>query len=87
MLPAGEAGLHLAGLGDCSSWAGERKTLLRLNHLIEQALRDPAVGLGKPQRLSRDLTGCRSRRIDQEHRLVYEVAGTDLIALQARRHH
>ena len=52
-----------------SSWVGGRKTLTRINRLITEAARDPGIGSGKPERLSGDLTGSWSRRIDQEHRL------------------
>ncbi|MCO7220266.1 Txe/YoeB family addiction module toxin [Klenkia sp. PcliD-1-E] len=75
------------GWADYSSWSGDRKTLTRLNRLITEAARDPATGTGKPERLRGDLSGCWSRRIDQEHRLVYLVEGEDLVVLQARRHY
>jgi toxin YoeB len=75
------------GWADYSSWVGDRKTLTRLNRLITEAARDPGAGTGKPERLRGDLSGCWSRRIDQEHRLVYLVDGEDLVVLQARRHY
>ena len=75
------------GWDDYSSWAGDRKTLQRINRLIAEAARDPAVGTGKPERLSGNLSGCWSRRIDQEHRLVYTVHGDDLVVIQARYHY
>ncbi|KQS60013.1 hypothetical protein ASG36_03095 [Geodermatophilus sp. Leaf369] len=75
------------GWRDYTSWSGDRKTLTRLNRLIVEAARDPGSGTGKPERLSGDLSGCWSRRIDQEHRLVYLVDGEDLVVLQARRHY
>jgi toxin YoeB len=75
------------GWQDYTSWAGDRKTLLRINRLIQQAARDPGVGTGKPERLSGDLSGYWSRRIDQEHRLVYTVRGDDLIIIQTRYHY
>jgi toxin YoeB len=49
--------------------------------------RDPGAGVGKPERLSGDLSGCWSRRIDQEHRLVHTVHGGQLVILQARYHY
>jgi toxin YoeB len=58
--------------------------LARLNRLIGEAARDPGTGAGKPERLRGDLAGCWSRRIDQEHRLVYTVRGDDLVVLQVR---
>ena len=47
----------------------------------------PGVGTGKPERLSGDLTGFWSRRIDQEHRLVYTVKNDELVIVQARYHY
>jgi len=75
------------GWADYTSWADDRKTLLRINRLITEAARDPGTGMGKPERLRGDLAGCWSRRIDQEHRLVYTVVGDDLVVLQARYHY
>ena len=75
------------GWEDYTSGAGDRKVLVRLNRLIGEAARDPGSGAGKPERLRGDLSGCWSRRIDQEHRLVYTVRGDDLVILQARYHY
>jgi toxin YoeB len=72
---------------DYTSWTGDRKTLLRINRLIQEAARDPGTGSGKPERLSGDLSGYWSRRIDQEHRLVYTVRGNDLVIIQVRYHY
>lgn len=49
--------------------------LLRLNELIESAQRTPFRGIGKPEQLKGNLAGFWSRRLTQEHRLVYEVSG------------
>jgi toxin YoeB len=68
-------------------WADDRKVLARINRLIRKAARDPATGTGEPERLSGDLSGCWSRRIDHEHRLVYTVEGDQLVVLQARCHY
>ena len=75
------------GWDDYTSWADDRRTLERINRLIEAAARDPGVGTGKPERLSCDLSGYWSRRIDQEHRLVYTVAADELLVVQARYHY
>jgi toxin YoeB len=75
------------GWADYCSWAGDRKTLTRINRLITEAARDPGVGTGKPERLSGNLAGFCSRRIDQEHRLVYTVKDDDLVVVQARYHY
>lgn len=55
--------------------ANDRDMLLRLNVLIDQCRRDPFRGIGKPEPLKNELRGWWSRRIDQEHRLVYRVEG------------
>jgi toxin YoeB len=75
------------GWEDYCSWSDSRKMLNRVNRLIDEADRDPAAGTGKPERLKGDLAGAWSRRIDQEHRLVYVVQDDDLIVLQARHHY
>ena len=75
------------GWEDYCSWSDDRKTLRRINRLIDEAVRDPGVGAGKPERLLGDLSGCWSRRIDQEHRLVYAVRDEQLVVLQARYHY
>jgi len=75
------------GWEDYCSWAGDRKALSRINRLITEAVRDPGAGTGKPERLSGDLAGFWSRRIDQEHRLVYTVHADELVIVQARYHY
>jgi toxin YoeB len=72
---------------DYASWADDRKTLRRINRLIQEASREPGSGIGKPERLSGDLSGYWSRRIDQEHRLVCTVRGEDLLIVQTRYHY
>lgn len=69
-------------------WQGnDKKTLRRVNQLLRDTLRDPFEGIGKPEPLKYGVEGAWSRRITQEHRLVYTVAGTDLVILQARYHY
>jgi toxin YoeB len=75
------------GWTDYTSWSGDRKSLARINRLITEAARDPGSGTGKPERLSGDLSGCWSRRIDHEHRLVYTMDDDMLVVLQARYHY
>ena len=55
--------------------ADDRKTLARLNTLIEECRRHPFRGTGKPEPLGGNLSGWWSRRINREHRLVYRVTG------------
>lgn len=74
--------------GEYLVWqSGDRKTLRRINKLIADMQRHPDTGLGKPERLKGDLSGCYSRRIDQEHRLVYRVNGDTIEILQCRGHY
>jgi toxin YoeB len=75
------------GWEDYCSWSGDRKALQRINRMIDEAKRDPGRGIGKPERLVANLSGSWSRRIDQEHRLVYTVKGDELIVIQARYHY
>ncbi len=76
------------GWDDYQFWmATDRATLKRINRLIEESLREPFEGIGKPEPLRHMLAGCWSRRIDEEHRLVYLVDGEDLVILQARFHY
>jgi toxin YoeB len=65
----------------------DRKTALRAFELIESILRDPFTGIGKPEPLKYVLAGCWSRRLTQEHRLVYRVTERRLDLLQARYHY
>ncbi|MCP4753224.1 MAG: Txe/YoeB family addiction module toxin, partial [Proteobacteria bacterium] len=58
----------------------------RIMKLIKQVLRDPYTGEGKPEPLKHELSGCWSRRIDREHRLVYEIH-VDKIRILACRYH
>ena len=58
--------------------AHDRKLFDKLNTLIEECRRHPFKGTGKPEPLGGNLSGWWSRRISQEHRLVYRVAGTDV---------
>ena len=76
------------GWDDYQHWVtNDRATLKRINRLIEESLREPFKGIGKPEPLRHILAGCWSRRIDEEHRLVYLVDGDDLVILQARFHY
>ena len=65
----------------------DRKMLKRVNQLLRDVLRDPFEGIGKPEPLKYGEDGAWSRRITQEHRLVYMLADGDLVILQARYHY
>ncbi len=76
------------GWEDYRHWVQtDRATLKRLNRLIDDVLRDPFAGIGKPEQLRHVLAGAWSRRITEEHRLVYLVDGDDVVILQARYHY
>lgn len=73
---------------DLRYWAEtDRKVALRILELMEAVLRDPFIGIGKPEPLKFEFAGCWARRITQEHRLVYRVAESRIHFLQARYHY
>jgi toxin YoeB len=75
-------------LEDLRFWVKtDRSTALRVLDLVDAAVKDPFQGLGKPELLRHELAGCWSRRITQEHRLVYRVSGDRIDFLQARLHY
>jgi toxin YoeB len=65
----------------------DRKMLARINKLIEDVRPDPVTGIGQLEPLEYDLPGAWSRRIDDEHRLVYLVTEAEIIILPARYHY
>ncbi|MFG3437770.1 Txe/YoeB family addiction module toxin [Nonomuraea sp. NPDC047897] len=76
------------GWADYVHWPTvDRQLLKRINRLIEDALRDPYEGIGKPEPLKYALAGVWSRRITDEHRLVYLVDRGELVIMQARYHY
>jgi toxin YoeB len=76
------------GWEDHTSWLKtDRKMLARINKLLEDVRRDPFTGIGKPEPLKYHLPGAWSRRIDDEHRLVYIVTEAEIIILAARYHY
>lgn len=73
------------GREDYRHWQrADRSILKRTNRLIDDALRDPASGIGKPEPLEYGIAGAWSRRITEEYRLVYRVINDNLVILQAR---
>jgi toxin YoeB len=83
-----EAVFHLEFRQDLRYWVEtDRKIALRAFELIEGILRDPFTGIGKPEPLKYILAGCWSRRLTQEHRLVYRVSERRIDFLQARYHY
>lgn len=61
----------------------DRKKALRIVKLLKEVQRNPFEGTGKPEALKHELSGCWSRRIDEEHRLVYEVQEERMVVLKA----
>ncbi|MEU4314800.1 Txe/YoeB family addiction module toxin [Nocardia sp. NPDC024068] len=73
---------------DLGHWVStDRKMALRIMRLIHDIDRDPFSGLGKPEPLKGDKSGYWSRRINDEHRLVYAVSGDSILIAQARYHY
>ena len=73
---------------DYLSWQKEDKKILRkINELIKDIQRNPFEGIGKPERLKYDLAGLWSRRIDREHRLVYQAKDDDILIYACRYHY
>ena len=65
----------------------DRRTALRVLQLVDAVMRDPFEGIGKPEPLKHELAGAWSRRITQEHRLVYLVREARIGFLQAHYHY
>lgn len=65
----------------------DKKILKRINQLIKETKKTPFDGIGKPEPLKFQLGGCWSRRINSEHRLVYEVTDENIIILSCRYHY
>jgi toxin YoeB len=65
----------------------DKKIVERINKLIREAARDPFSGMGKPEPLKHALSGYWSRRITEEHRLVYKLNDGALLIAQLRYHY
>lgn len=65
----------------------DKKILKRINLLIKEISRDPFEGMGKPEPLKHALSGYWSRRINDEHRIVYKVKDESLLLAQLRYHY
>jgi toxin YoeB len=73
---------------DYTYWQAEDKhTLKKINTLIRDIQRHPFQGLGKPEPLKHGLSGCWSRRIDDTHRIVYQVLNDELYIISCRYHY
>lgn len=65
----------------------DKQTLKKINNLLKDVTRDPFDGLGKPEPLKHEFSGCWSRRITDEHRLVYEVTEYSILVISCRFHY
>ena len=65
----------------------DKKVLKKIHQLLKDILRDPFNGIGKPEPLKHELSGFWARRIDSEHRLVYEVAEEQINIVSCRFHY
>lgn len=73
---------------DYLSWQkSDKQILFRINELIKNCLRTPFKGIGKPEALKGNYAGCWSRRINEEHRLIYCIKENRLHILQCRFHY
>ena len=76
------------GWSDYLHWQKtDKKILKRINMLIKETMRNPDEGIGKPELLKQNLSGYCSRRITEEHRLVYKVTDDALMIAQCRYHY
>jgi toxin YoeB len=82
------AAFHPEFIEDLRYWVEvDRKVALRAFDLIEAVMRDPFAGIGKPEPLKYLLAGAWSRRLTQEHRVVYLISEERIDFLQARYHY
>jgi len=73
---------------DYLTWQAEDKKILRkINELIKEIQRNPHDGIGKPEPLKFNLKGLWSRRIDREHRLVYQTNEDEVLIYSCRYHY
>jgi len=73
---------------DFAEWAKlDKKLYQRIVSLIMDTLRQPFTGIGKPEPLKHELKGCWSRRINDEHRLVYKVTDDAIIIIACKYHY
>lgn len=79
---------HQRAFDEYQDWAAkDRKTFAKINGFIKEITRTPFSGSGHPEPLKHDLTGCWSRRITREHRLVYQVADQEITIVSCKYHY
>ena len=73
---------------DYQTWVQEDKKLFKkINEIIKDIIRSPFSGIGKPEPLRHELSGYWSRRINEEHRLVYKVSETSILIASCKYHY
>ena len=86
--PAKSLEFDSAALEDLAWWVQQdRRKALRIIRLVQETAGDPFGGIGKPEPLKHELAGCWSKRIDDEHRLVYQVLQDKIRVLACRYHY
>jgi toxin YoeB len=79
---------EVSAFDDFQAWASMDKSIYaKIVTLLKDILRNPFTGLGKPEPLRHELKGFWSRRITQEHRLVYKVTETEIIVVACKYHY
>lgn len=76
-------------LSDIEFWKKSGKTQIqkKINELIQDIIKNPEIGLGKPEKLKHELAGLWSRRINDEHRILYEIVNDELHIISLRGHY
>ena len=76
------------GWADYLYWQeNDRKMVKRINNIIRDMLRDPREGIGNPEPLRENLSGLWSRRITEEHRIVYDITAEDIRIISCKWHY
>ena len=76
------------GWADYQYWLKQdKKTLLKINKLINETCKEPFLGAGKPEALKENFSGYWSRRIDKQNRLVYSVSDSSIVIIACRFHY
>lgn len=72
---------------DYLSWESDKPTHRRINKLVKNIDRHPFEGIGKPEELKYNYSGLWSRRINHEHRIIYDVSGDQIVFYSFRDHY
>ncbi|MBM2817066.1 MAG: yoeB, toxin YoeB [Ignavibacteria bacterium] len=84
----GDLNFDINAIEDILGWIGNnKKIVIKILKMIMQLEKEPFTGIGKPEPLKHELSGCWSRRIDAENRLVYQVTNSKIKILQCRFHY